>query len=244
MAEMNIDWEIKRLDEGEEQDPRFAECLLEIEGRIECDGQPAGMVDAFYLYAEDPASDIAFFELWDADSTSCAVFEEISDRDLVMMMDPLPEFLDPATGILCVNFLALRRPFRRMGLGRKVMRKLVHELADPRVGVVLLDVRPLQHRPHGYDDFDEEVRDLPWNGAYEDQNALVRHFSTWGMRQLPGTRFMFAPPEILRDARAPQWPPCPILDQWNTCCACGGWIDLDGDEWDDTEEGPCHKDCE
>jgi hypothetical protein len=42
MAEMRIHWKIERMDEGEEQDPRFAECLLEIKGRIECGGRAAG----------------------------------------------------------------------------------------------------------------------------------------------------------------------------------------------------------
>lgn len=32
MAEMHIDWKIQRLDEGEVQDPRFAECVLETFG--------------------------------------------------------------------------------------------------------------------------------------------------------------------------------------------------------------------
>ena len=54
MADLQIQWEIKRLDEGEEPDPRFAGCLLEIEGRIECGGETAGMVDAHYLFSENP----------------------------------------------------------------------------------------------------------------------------------------------------------------------------------------------
>ena len=244
MTAPHIHWKIERLDEGEEQDPRFAECLLEIEGRIECDGEPAGMVDAYYLFAEDPASDAAFFELWDLDSRTSSVFEEIIDPDLAMFHEPVTELLDPASGILCVNFIALRPPFRRKGLGREVMRETVRAMADPRVGVVLLNAKPLQHLPHGYDYFDDEVRDLPWNPPNVDQNALLRHFSTWGMKHLPGTRFMIAAPETLRDARAPQWPPCPILDQWNTCIACGGWIDRDGPDWCESVDGPIHKDCE
>ena len=144
---MRIHWKITRLDEGDEQDPRFAECLLEIEGWIECDGKPAGLVDAHYLFAEDPASDTAFMELWDLDATSCDVFEEIIDHDRRKFREPIPRFLDPASGFLCVNFIALHPPFRRMGLGREVMRELVRAMADPRIGVVLLDAQPLQH-PH------------------------------------------------------------------------------------------------
>jgi len=47
---MQIRWKISRLDEGEVQDPRFAECLLEIEGWIECDGKPAGLVNAHSVH--------------------------------------------------------------------------------------------------------------------------------------------------------------------------------------------------
>lgn len=244
MAEMRIHWKIERMDEGDEPNPRFAECLLEIEGRIECDGQPAGLVDAHYVFSEEPASDVAFMELWDMDAASCSVFEEIIDHDSEMFREPIPQFLDPASGILCVHFIALRPPFRGKGLGREVMRELVRSMADPRIGLVLLDAQPLQHLPHGYDDFDDEVRDLPWNSPAEDQEALMRHFSTWGMQRLPGTRFMIAAPETLRDTRAPQWPPCPILDRWNTCIACGGWVDLDAGEGRGTDDGPVHKECE
>ena len=131
-----------------------------------------------------------------------------------------------------------------MGLGREVMRELVRAMADPRIGVVLLDAQPLQHLPHGYDDFDDEVRDLPWNSPAVDQAALMRHFCTWGMQRLPGTRFMIAAPATLRAARTPHWPPCPILDQWNTCIACGGWIDLEAGEGRKTDDGPIHSRCE
>ena len=230
MTALQIRWKIDRLDAGEEQDLRFAECLLEIEGRIKCDGQLAGMVDAHCLYAENPASDVAFFEFWDLDAASCAVFEEIIDHDRGKFREPIPEFLDPAAGILCIRFIALHPPFRRKGLGREMMRELVRAMADPRVGLVLLDARP-----HAYDDFDDEVRDLPWKSPDEDQEALLRHFRGWGMQRLPGTRFMMAAPETLRDARAPQWPLCPILDQWNTCVACG--------DWRESDDGPIHSDC-
>jgi GNAT superfamily N-acetyltransferase len=243
MSKPKIHWKIQRLDEGEEPDLRLAECLLEIEGRIECNGQTAGLVDAFYLYSEDPASDVAFCELWDLDAASCEVFEEIMDHDFGDFHEPIPGYLDPASGILCVRFIALRPLFRGLGLAREVMKELVHAMADPRVGLVLLDATPLQHRPHGYDDFDEEVRDLPWNSPAEDRESLMRHFETWGMKRLPGTRLMMAAPESLRDRRTPQWPPGPVLDGWNTCIACGGWIDREGDGWLESEDGPIHRDC-
>ena len=155
------------------------------------------MVDAHYLFAEDPASATAFMELWDYDSSSCDVYEEITNQGLRKMHEPIPRFLDPASGILCVHFIGLRPPFRHIGMGREVMRELVRAMADPRIGLVLLNATPLQHMPCGYDDFDEEVRDLPWNPPEDDQEALMRHFIGWGMQRLPGTRFMIAAPETL-----------------------------------------------
>jgi len=243
MSELRIHWRINRLDDGEEPDPRFAECVLGIEGRIEWGGETAGTVDAFYLFSENPASSTAFMELWDSDSRICHVYEEITNQGLRKMHEPIPRFLDPASGILCVHFIGLSPEFRRRGLGREVMRELVRAMADPRIGLVLLDATPLQHTPHGYDHFDDEVRDLPWNSPGVDQETLMQHFSGWGMKRLPGTRFMMAAPENLRDVRNLQWPPCPILDQWNTCGVCGGWIDRQGGEWDETDEGFFHKDC-
>ena len=244
MSELHIHWKINRLDEGDEPDPRFAECLLGIEGRIELGGATAGTVDGFYLFAEDPASSTAFWDLWDSDARSCDVFKQITDPVRHDMREPISRFLDPASGILCVNFIGLSPPFRRKGLGREVMRELVRAMADPRIGLVLLDATPLQHTPHGYDDFDEEVRDLPWNSPDEDQGSLMRHFSGWGMQRLPGTRFMMAAPETLRDTRNLQWPPCPIQDQWNTCWACSGWIDREKGEFVESDDGLFHKNCE
>lgn len=244
MAEMQIRWKVERMDEGEVQDPRFAECLLQIEGRIQCDGQPAGLVDAHYVYSECPDTGEAFRELWDMDARSCAVYEEIMDPHLGIFFEPLQEFLDPASGILCVHFIALRPAFRGIGLGRRVMRELVRSMADPRIGLVLLDAQPLQHMPHGYDDFDEEVRDLPWNSPEEDQKRLIHHFNTWGMEHLQGTRYMFASPDTLRDSRTPHWPPCVILDRWNMCYVCGEWVNIEAGEGKADDDGSVHFGCE
>ncbi|MEO8616237.1 MAG: hypothetical protein ABI600_13915 [Luteolibacter sp.] len=180
MENLKIHWKINRLDEGEEPDPRFAECLLEIEGRIECGGETAGLVDAHYLFAEDPASPAAFLELWDADARSCDVFEDIIDHDRQDFREPIPRFLDPASGLLCVHFIALRPSFRRIGLGREVMRKTVRAMADPRVGLILLDATPLQHLPRGYDDFDDEVRDLPWKSPRRGSRGADASFQRVG----------------------------------------------------------------
>lgn len=244
MADLHIHWKINRLDEEEEEDPRFAECLLEIEGRIECGGSPAGMVEAFYLFAKKPSSPTAFSELWDSDSRSCDVYEEITESRRRKMREPIPRFLDPASGILCIHFIGLRPPFRGIGIGREVMRHLVRSMADPRVGLVLLNATPLQHMPRGYDDFDDEVRDLPWNSPEQDQETLMRHFEKWGMHRLPGTHFMIADPVTLGDKKNLQWPPCPILSYSNTCIVCGGWIDREGDNWEIAEYELYHKECE
>ena len=43
---MEIDWKIKRLDEGEERDPRDEGCLLKIDGKITNDAQDVGQLEA------------------------------------------------------------------------------------------------------------------------------------------------------------------------------------------------------
>ena len=204
---MHIHWKIERLDQGENPNPADGECLLEIEGEIECDGQPAGLVDAYYLYAEDPESPAAFMDFWDLDSRTCRLFEEIIAPGHRDFREPIREFLEVTPGILCVNFIALRPPFRRRGLAREAMREVVRNFADSRVGMVLLNAQPLQHLPHGYDHFDEEVRDLPWNSPEEDLARLVSHFRSWGMRPLPRTRYLLAAPENLSEDLAADWYP-------------------------------------
>lgn len=210
---MHIHWKIERLDENFDEDPADGECLLEIEGEVECDGQPAGLVDAYYLYAEDPESPAAFMDFWDLDSRTCKVFEEIIAPDHCEFRKPIPAFLGVTPGILCVNFIALRPPFRRRGIGREIMNAVVRNFADPRVGMVLLNAQPLQHLPHGYDHFGEEVRDLPWNSPEQDLAQLVSHFRTWGMHHLPGTRFMLESPEALIGDLATDWYPGLLGDE-------------------------------
>ncbi|WP_193213877.1 hypothetical protein [Luteolibacter marinus] len=77
---------------------------------------------------------------------------------------------------------------------------------------MLLNADPLQHRPRGYDDFDDEVRDLPWNATAEDMARLMDHFRGWGMQRLPRTKFMVSAPATLAASVASAWPPCPVLD--------------------------------
>ena len=210
---MHIHWKIKRLDENCDQNPAVGECLIEIEGTIECDGQTAGVVDASYLYAEDPESPAAFMDFWDLDSRTCKVFEEIIAPDHGQFREPIPDFLGAFPGILCVHFIALHPPFRRRGLGREVISEVVRNFADDRVGMVLLNAQPLQHLPHGYDHFEKEVRDLPWNSPEEDLAKLVKHFRSWGMHHLPGTRFMLDSPEALIGDLATDWHPGLLGDE-------------------------------
>ena len=142
----------------------------------------------------------------------CGVFEEIFDTDRLNFREPLPEFLGAYWGILCVNFIALHPPFRRRGLGREVMDEVVRNFADDRVGVVLLNAQPLQHLPHGYDHFGDEVRDLPWNTPEEDLARLIDHFRTWDMRPLSGTRYLLRDPEFLIGELSTDWYPSLLSD--------------------------------
>ena len=91
-----------------------------------------------------------------------------------------------------------------------MIRETVRHLADVRVGAVLIDIRPLQHRPGGYDDFFDEARDLPFNAPDVDRERLVQHFESWGMIPVQGTDFMVAAPSTLRSTVSK----IGILDCW------------------------------
>jgi GNAT superfamily N-acetyltransferase len=204
---MDIHWNIEQLDQDGSLDPAADECLLHIEGKIRCDGQPAGSLDAYYLFVEDPESAGAFMDFWDLDATTCSLYEEIIAPDRSDFRDPITDFLIMTPGILYIHSIALYPPFRRRGLGREVMRELVRNFADDRVGMVLLNAQPLQHLPHGYDHFADEVRDLPWNSPDGDLARLVSHFLTWDMQILPGTRYLLAAPEYMIDGPPNDWYP-------------------------------------
>lgn len=204
---MEIQWHVERLDENEEVPPSEIECLFEAEGIVRCDGEDAGEVGVTYVYAEDPASDEAFLWIWDLTAAACSIYEDIKLPRRGVFRDPLPKLLGYATGVLCVHYIALKPAFRGHGLGREVMRETVHQFADARVGAVLLDVTPLQHRPGGYDDFLDEARELPFNEPEVDHARLVRHFEDWGMRPIHGSRFAAAAPGVLCDGVNPDWFP-------------------------------------
>jgi GNAT superfamily N-acetyltransferase len=213
---MNIHWTVERLDEDEDADPGIAlDCVLTIQGRIEVEGEKAGQLFLWYLTADKLDSRRAFAELWDLDGDICDVYEDISNPGHKKFREPLPRMLKDAPGLLVVDFIALRPAFRRKGLGLEILREIVRCCADHRIGAVLLDARPLQRRPGGYDEFDEEVRDLPWNDGDEDQDRLMHHFRGWGMQRLPRTRFMVSVPDVITGERAEEWPPAPIADDWD-----------------------------
>ena len=240
---VDIHWKIERLDEGDNRDPRDPGCLLDIEGRIEIEGKPAGHLAAYYLLDIDLASSGAFLDLWDSDGSTCSVYEEIMGSSREGFREPLPRLLEVFPGMLVINSIAFRPEYRGIGLGRKVIGEFVRCCGEENTGAVLLNAEPLQHREGAYDYYDEEVRDLPWNGKEEDGEKLKRHLRSWGMHHIAGTRFMVAPPVALSEKHAAKWPPCPILCHWNTCVYCSKWIDLDSDGWEESSDGPIHKGC-
>ena len=213
---MEIHWTVQRLDEVEEPDPTIAEsCALAIQGRIEVDGGEAGRLSVWYLISDDLESPRTFMELWDLDGELCGIYEDIINPEHTKFREPLARMLEDAPGLLVVDYVALRPAFRGKGLGLEVMREAVRRCADGRIGAVLIDARPLQRRPEGCDEFDEEVRDLPWNEGEEDQNRLMNHFRGWGIQRLPRTRFMVCVPDMITGERAEEWPPAPIAENWD-----------------------------
>ncbi len=212
---VKIHWKVERYDEDPEPDPAVADdCALRIQGRIEVGGEAAGQFLVWYLSANDLESPRAFVELWDLESETCEVYEEIMNPERTKFREPLTTMLNDAPGVLVVDFIAFRPAFRRKGLGREVMNEIVRCCANQWIGAVLLDARPLQRRPGGYDVFDEEVRDLPWNDGDEGLARLMHHFRGWGMQRLPRTRFMVCVPDMITGERAEAWPPAPIAEDW------------------------------
>ena len=203
---MQIHWKTKRFDESEEQDPSLSDCLLRFEGRVEIDGQPAGTVEAWYVFADLLDADRAFRELWDLEAYPCSVFGQIVRDDRRGFREPLPKLLAEDPGILIIEHVALRPAFRGKGIGQTVIRETVGACADNRVGAVLLDATPLQHRPGACDWYDDEIRELPWNEGEMDHDRLRNHFRTHGMQRLPRTRYMIAARETMGEVRPEMWP--------------------------------------
>lgn len=217
--------------------------MLDIEGTVHIEGKPAGQLSAYYLLDIDLASSGSFFDLWDADAATCSVYEEIMETSREGFRQPLPRLLEVFPGILVIMNIALRPEYRGIGLGRNIIREFVRCCGDENTGAVLLNAEPLQHRSGAYDFYDEEVRDLPWDGKKDDGEKLKRHLRSWGMHHIAGTRFMVAPPATLSEKHSAKWPPVPILCYWNTCVYCGRWIDLDAGGWEEGPDGPIHSGC-
>jgi GNAT superfamily N-acetyltransferase len=213
---LKIRWKVERYDEDPQPDPAIADdCALKIEGRTEVRGEAAGQFLVWYLSANDLESPRAFVELWDLEGETCEVYEEIMNPERTKFREPLMTMLNDAPGLIVIDFIALRPAFRRKGLGREVMEEIVRCCANQWISAVLLDARPLQRRPGGYDHFDEEVRDLPWSDGDEDLARLMHHFRGWGMQRLPRTRFMVCVPDMITGERAKDWPPAPIAEGWD-----------------------------
>ena len=153
MSTIEIFWKVERMDDNQEIGAADGECLLEIEGAIHCDGRSAGEVGAFYIFSEVPETEEAFFWLWDLTGGACHVYEEIISKVGRTFRKPLPDLLHKNTGILCIHYIALNPEFRERGHGREVIHETLLQLADDRVGAVLIDTRPIQHRPSGYELF-------------------------------------------------------------------------------------------
>ena len=125
------------------------------------------------------------------------------------------------------------------------MKRVVAELADLRVGAVILKSDPLQFEPEEYWEVDEEraAAGLPTDERKRALEKLQHHFRRWGMQLLPKTSYMVADPDRLNEERAESWPPCTLQDASNTCVFCDRLIDYKREEWERTSEGLAHKRC-
>ena len=207
-----VAWTCRRIDEFDD-DETLPSGLIGIEGAILVDGDVAGLTDGFHLLDDRPWSEDAFWAFWDMEGWTCEIYEELLEPGKRRFREPLSRLLAAAPGILFVRLIALRPPFRRRGLGREVLRRWIGDWCDDSVGAVVIDATPLQRRDDGYDEYDEEVRDLPWDGEAEDADRLAGHLRGWGFHRIAGTRFMVATPAWLDMERAAEWPPVPIEDE-------------------------------
>lgn len=171
--------------------------MLEIDGRILVDGEEAGTTDGFYLLALEPESPSAFDDFWDMEQWTCDVHAELRVPGGDRFREPLPRLLSRASGILFIRLVALAPRFRGRSIGAEALRHWLDRWCDSEIGAVLIHAQPLQHRPGAYDLHDDEIRDLPWEGAEADGERLARHLRRWGFHAVAGTRFMVASPAAL-----------------------------------------------
>lgn len=177
--------------------------MVEVDGIIKVDGVEAGLTDGFYLLDGEPWSMEAFYRFWDMEGWTCEVYEDLIEPEgSKRFRHPLPRLMELEFGILYLRLIALKPEFRGKGLGREVIRQWFRTWCDRQVGVVILDARPLQRRSEGYETYDEEVRDLPWESEESDGERLAKHLRGWGFHRLAATRFMIASPHWLDFERA------------------------------------------
>jgi GNAT superfamily N-acetyltransferase len=212
--QLEIAWSGRRVDEFDDDGPPLNPGMIWIDGMIRIDGAAAGLTDGLYLLDSEPWSPAAFLNYWDLEGWTCEVYEELSDPNAVgrRFRQPLPRLLEVDSGILYVRLIALKPEFRGMGLGRELLRRWIGDWCDGSVGAVILDAVPLQRRSDGYDAYDDEVRDLPWESPEADAERLTRHFRGWGFHRIGGTGMMVASPRWLGFDRAVAWPPVSIDD--------------------------------
>ncbi len=218
------------MDEFDDEGPPMMPGMIEVDGSISVDGVPAGLTDGFYMDDDEPWSFETFLTFWDMEAWTCEIYEALMDPGTESSFrQPLPRLLELDTGILFLRLIALRPPFRGKGLGREVLRQWFANWCDRRIGAVILDASPLQRRADAYENYDDEVRDLPWESEEADAARLAKHLRGWGFHRIAGTRFMVASPRWLGFERATRLmgvevPPDPLGD--------------DGDPGDDGDFDP------
>lgn len=186
------------MDELDDEGPPRKWGMVGVEGLIKVDGVPAGLTEGFYLLDSEPWSTPAFWTLWDMEGWTCEIYEDLcAPGDTGHFRQPLPRLMELDVGILYLRLIALKPEFRGRNLGREVFRQWIGTWCDRQVGAVILDARPLQRRDEGYEEFDDEVRDLPWESEQKDGERLANHLRGWGFHRLPDTRFMVASPRWL-----------------------------------------------
>lgn len=206
------------MDELDHEGPPMKWGMVAVDGIIKVDGTPAGTTDGFYLLDAEPWSEEAFWTFWDMEGWTCEIYEELIDPgETGDFRQPLPRLMEMEVGILFIRLIALKPEFRGKGLGREVFKQWSATWCDRQVGVVLLDACPLQRRPEGFDEYDDEVRDLPWESEAADAERLAKHLRGWGFHRVAGTRFMVGSPRWLDFERAThlmgvEVPPDPLED--------------------------------
>ena len=221
-------------DDDESVDPG----MVGIDGVIRVGGTAAGVTDGMYLLDDRPWSTAAFVNFWDLAGWTCEAYGQLMDPGVVgrRFRQPLPRLLEEASGILYIRLIALKPEFRGKKLGREALRRWIGDWCDARVGAVILDAVPLQRRADGYEAYDDEVRDLPWESPEADAERLARHFRGWGFHRIAGTGLMVASPRWLDFDPAVAWPPVAIDDEPWDGDGSAAWDDEDRPSFDPDDD--------